>query len=104
MLVDNVESGESIDGAKTAINNAKDATVQAIISKEKSNSETSKAASQAAAAAASLSAQTAALMNPKSPDSIKNALITAMKNANENKEVVVYQSRRADNVMVKPES
>ena len=104
MLADNVESGESIDGAKTAINNAKDATVQAIISKEKSNSETSKAASQAAAAAASLSAQTAALMNPKSPDSIKNALITAMKNANENKEVVVYQSRRADNVMVKPES
>ena len=104
MLADNVESGESIDGAKTAINNAKDATVQAIISKEKSNSEASKAASQAAAAAASLSAQTAALMNPKSPDSIKNALITAMKNANENKEVVVYQSRRADNVMVKPES
>lgn len=104
MLADNVESGESIDGAKTAINNAKDATVQAIISKEKSNSETSKAASQAAAAAASLSAQTAALMNPKSPDSIKNALITAMKNVNENKEVVVYQSRRADNVMVKPES
>ena len=104
MLADNVESGESIDGAKTAINNAKDAAAQAIISKEKSNSETSKAASQAAAAAASLSAQTAALMNPKSPDSIKNALITAMKNANENKEVVVYQSRRADNVMVKTES
>ena len=104
MLANNVESGESIDGAKTAINNAKDAAAQAIISKEKSNSETSKAASQAAAAAASLSAQTAALMNPKSPDSIKNALITAMKSVNENKEVVVYQSRRADNVMVKTES
>ena len=104
MLADNVEAGESIDGAKTAINNAKDAAAQAIISKEKSNSETSKAASQAAAAAASLSAQTAALMNPKSPDSIKNALITAMKSVNENKEVVVYQSRRADNVMVKTES
>lgn len=104
MLADNVESGESIDGAKTAINNAKDAAAQAIISKEKSNSETSKAASQAAAAAASVSAQTAALMNPKSPDSIKNALITAMKSVNENKEVVVYQSRRADNVMVKTES
>lgn len=104
LLAENAESGENNESVKTAINSAKDAAAQAAAGKEQSTTESAKAATQAAAAAASLAAQTAALTNPKSPDSIKNAIITAMKTANENKEVVVYQNRRADNVMVKAEA
>lgn len=103
LLAENAESGENNESVKTAINSAKDAAAQAAAGKEQNTAESTKAATQAAAAAASLAAQTAALTNPKSPDSIKNAIITAMKTA-ENKEVVVYQNRRADNVMVKAEA
>lgn len=103
LLAENAESGENNESVKTAINSAKDAAAQAAAGKEQNTTESAKAATQAAAAAASLAAQTAALTNPKSPDSIKNAIITAMKTA-ENKEVVVYQNRRADNVMVKAEA
>lgn len=104
MSPESVESGESNASATTAINNANEARAQATATKEKKETESAKAAQQAAAASTNLAAQMSTLTNPKSPNSISKSLTAAMKNAGENKEVVVYQSRRADNVMVKTEA
>lgn len=99
-----IESGESNESVNAAINNANEAHAQAAATKEKKENESAKIAAQAAAASSNLAAQMSTLTNPKSPNSISKSLTAAMKNAGENKEVVVYQSRRADNVMVKTEA